>query len=85
MNRRQHSNCSDLRSSTLHEGREIGLPSLADQIGFGDANALGRYLVVRGIVGREFRINAGQQQAGVRLAADRRCRIAGAGCEWHRA
>jgi hypothetical protein len=57
----------------LHEGDQIGLAPLAGEIGLGDADALGRDLVVgRGLgVIDQRRVLARQQQAGVRLARHR--------------
>mgnify|MGYP007004424408 CR=1 FL=1 len=44
---------------------------LAGSIGLGNPDALGADVVVAAVVGRENRISAGEQEAGVRLAVDR--------------
>lgn len=59
--------------AALHEGDEIGVALPAGEIGLGDADTLGRDLVVGRAVRiiDQRRILAWQEQAGVRLARHR--------------
>ena len=59
------------RAGLLHPFRQHTMPCLAIEVGLGDAQPLGRQLVVAGIERSQQRVNARQEQAGVDRRLDR--------------